>query len=168
MFSRRILSNQMKCWANLDSKSKEKRNTLDQVGFRRPRGPSHKPDFTFPQGPAAALRTPRVSWDCIGGRLLVYPAVPHTKKCRTDGELGGVVVVVVVKHTSNGISENLENRTQSTIDKHSKSHADWNLGTGITPSPSSFPEAPVTWGSTPRASSFRPKGKPARLRSDTA
>lgn len=143
----------MKCWANLDSKSKEKCNTLDQVGFRRPRGPSHKPDFTFPQGPAAALRTPRVSWDCTGGRLLIYPAVPHTEKCHTDGEWGRGAGGKY-KHTSNGISENLENRTQSTIYKHSKSHEDWNLGMGITPSPSSFPEAPVTWGSRPRASSF--------------
>ena len=34
---------------------------------------------------------PRVSWDRTGGRLLVYPAAPHTVKCRTDGEWGRVV-----------------------------------------------------------------------------
>ena len=45
------------------------------------------------------------------------------------------------KHTNNDTSENLENRTQSTIYKYSKSHADWNLGTGITASLSSFLDA---------------------------
>lgn len=152
MFSRRILSNQMKCWANLDSKSKEKCNTLDQVGFRRPRGPSHKPDFTFPpQGPAAALRTPQGLLGPHWRKTARIPCCPTHRKMPYGW---GVGAGGKYTHTSKGISENLENRTQSTIYKHSKSHADWNLGTGITPSPSSFPEAPVTWGSRPRASSF--------------
>lgn len=43
-----------------------------------------------------------------------------------DGGVGGGKY----KHTNNNISENLENRTQSTIYKYSKSHEDWNLGTG--------------------------------------
>ena len=51
-------------------------------GARRPGGPTHNPDLL--SGPAAPLRRPGVSWDCIWKRLLLHSAVPHTGKCQMD------------------------------------------------------------------------------------